>query len=122
MNLALGAQGFSVPMTWAVGPGWYEPGLWPVPQTFRGGVLTILRRSIVPGQAEQKTAQQGQDEKCWHGEAPDCSMCMVRDWFWGVVVRASRIGRGRIEKAATSNSFTGTNSRFGIRGPRSLGR
>jgi len=30
MNRAIGAQGLFVPMTWAVGPGWYEPGLWPI--------------------------------------------------------------------------------------------
>jgi len=23
-------SGLCVPMTWAVGPGWYEPGLWPI--------------------------------------------------------------------------------------------
>jgi len=29
MNRADGAHGLCVSMPWAVGPGWYEPGLWP---------------------------------------------------------------------------------------------
>jgi len=45
---------------------------------------------------------------------------MTREWFLGVVVWASRMGRGRIEKAATSNSFTGTNSRLGLPVPPGL--
>src|SRR6266571_2399272 len=30
MNRAVDAQGLCVPMTWAFGPGRYEPGLWPI--------------------------------------------------------------------------------------------
>ena len=30
MNRALGAQGLCTLMTWALGPGWYETGIWPI--------------------------------------------------------------------------------------------
>ena len=76
----------------------------------------------MPGQAEENQAQESHDEKCWHGAGPGCSTRVVREWFWGVVVWANRMGRGGIEKAVTLNSFTGTNSRLGFRMPRSLGR
>jgi len=76
----------------------------------------------MPDEAEAHKAEQGHDEKCWHGAGGFCSMRIVRDQLLGAVVWASRIGLGRIENAAASNSLTGTNSLLGFRGPRSLGR
>ncbi len=60
MNRAVGAQGLCVPMTWAVGPGWYEVGRWPIilamSQSLSLVVIHVIFRTKVRSARSEKTS------------------------------------------------------------------